>query len=102
MSPLPALGPDTPSQFRAVGMRWTASRISLHRGADARELDAETSNWLLESHPDHCLVEGIQIYTVGTCEKSGALPRSALNAILFGGREREVVSMFLLLNQWLV
>ena len=37
---------------------------------DAREFDAETSNGLLESHPDHCLVEGIQIYTVGIpCEK---------------------------------
>jgi hypothetical protein len=36
----------------------------------ARELNAETSSWLLESHTDHCLVEGIPVYTVGIpCEK---------------------------------
>ena len=36
----------------------------------AREPNAETSSWLLESHPDHCLVEGIPVYTVGIpCEK---------------------------------
>jgi hypothetical protein len=34
------------------------------------ELDAKTSNGLLELNPDHCLVEGIQVYTVGiSCEK---------------------------------
>ena len=34
------------------------------------ELNAKTSNGLLELNPDHCLVEGIQVYTVGiACEK---------------------------------
>jgi hypothetical protein len=34
------------------------------------ELSAGTSYGLLELKPDHCLVEGIQVYTVGiTCEK---------------------------------
>jgi hypothetical protein len=34
------------------------------------ELDAKTSNGLLELNPDHCLVEGIQVYTVGiACER---------------------------------
>ncbi len=34
------------------------------------ELDAKTSNGLLELKPDHCSVEAIQIYTVGlACEK---------------------------------
>jgi hypothetical protein len=34
------------------------------------ELNAKTSSGLLELHPDHCLVEGIQVCTVGiTCEK---------------------------------
>jgi len=34
------------------------------------ELNAKTSNGLLELKPDHCSVEGIQIYTVGlVCEK---------------------------------
>jgi hypothetical protein len=33
------------------------------------ELNATTSNWLLELNPDHCVVEGIQVYTVGIpCE----------------------------------
>ena len=33
------------------------------------ELNATTSNWLLELNPDHCMVEGIQVYTVGIpCE----------------------------------
>jgi hypothetical protein len=33
------------------------------------ELNAKTSNGLLELNPDHCLVEGIQVYTVGiACE----------------------------------
>jgi hypothetical protein len=36
----------------------------------ARELDATTSIGLLELHPEHCLVDGIQVYTVGiACEK---------------------------------
>jgi hypothetical protein len=36
----------------------------------SRELNAKTSNGLLELKPDHCSVEGIQIYTVGlACEK---------------------------------
>jgi hypothetical protein len=36
----------------------------------SQELNAKTSNGLLELHPDHCLIEGIQVYTVGiTCEK---------------------------------
>jgi hypothetical protein len=36
----------------------------------AWELDAKTSSGLLELHPDHCAVEGIQVYTVGiACEK---------------------------------
>lgn len=36
----------------------------------ALELNAKTSSGLLELHPDHCLVEGIQVYTVGiACEK---------------------------------
>jgi len=34
------------------------------------ELNAKTSNGLLELKPDHCLVDGIQVYTVGiACEK---------------------------------
>ena len=34
------------------------------------ELDARTSYGLLELKPDHCLVDGIQVYTVGiACEK---------------------------------
>jgi hypothetical protein len=34
------------------------------------ELDAKTSAGLLELNPEHCLVEGIQVYTVGiACEK---------------------------------
>jgi len=34
------------------------------------ELNAGTSYGLLELKPDHCLVEGIQVYTVGiACEK---------------------------------
>jgi hypothetical protein len=34
------------------------------------ELNAKTSNGLLELNPDHCLVHGIQVYTVGiSCEK---------------------------------
>jgi hypothetical protein len=34
------------------------------------ELDAKTSGGLLELNPEHCLVEGIQVYTVGiACEK---------------------------------
>jgi hypothetical protein len=34
------------------------------------ELNAKTSNGLLELKPDHCSVEGIQVYTVGlACEK---------------------------------
>ena len=34
------------------------------------ELNAKTSNGLLELKPDHCALEGIQIYTVGlACEK---------------------------------
>jgi hypothetical protein len=87
-------------------MRWTASRKSLHRGATLGSLTQKPQMGCCESHPDHCLVEGIQIYTVGIpCEKirrAAQSDRSALNAILFGGREGEVVSMFLLLNQWLV
>jgi hypothetical protein len=36
----------------------------------SRELDARTSSGLLELKPDHCLVQGIQVYTVGiACEK---------------------------------
>jgi hypothetical protein len=35
-----------------------------------RELNAETSSWLPDSQPDHCVVEGIQVYTVGiSCGK---------------------------------
>ena len=34
------------------------------------ELNAKTSSGLLELKPDHCSVDGIQIYTVGlACEK---------------------------------
>jgi hypothetical protein len=34
------------------------------------ELNAKTSNGLLELKPDHCLVDGIRVYTVGiACEK---------------------------------
>jgi hypothetical protein len=34
------------------------------------ELNAKTSNGLLELKPEHCSVEGIQVYTVGlACEK---------------------------------
>ena len=34
------------------------------------ELNAGTSYGLLELKPDHCLVDGIQVYTVGiACEK---------------------------------
>jgi hypothetical protein len=33
------------------------------------ELNAKTSNGLLELKPEHCSVEGIQVYTVGiACE----------------------------------
>ena len=33
------------------------------------ELDATTSSGLLELHPEHCLVEGVHVYTVGiACE----------------------------------
>jgi hypothetical protein len=33
-------------------------------------LNARTSNGLLELKPDHCSVEGVQVYTVGlACEK---------------------------------
>jgi hypothetical protein len=36
----------------------------------SQELDAKTSAGLLELNPEHCLVEGIQVYTVGiACEK---------------------------------
>jgi hypothetical protein len=36
----------------------------------AVELNAKTSSWLAELNPDHCSVEGIQVYTVGiACEK---------------------------------
>jgi hypothetical protein len=43
----------------------------------SQELDAKSSFGLLELHPDHCLVEGIQVYTVGiACEKiAGAAQR---------------------------
>src|SRR5258706_15065420 len=41
------------------------------------ELNAKTSNGLLELKPDHCSVDGIQIYTVGlACEK---IRRAALD-----------------------
>ena len=34
------------------------------------ELNAKTSNGLLELKPEHCSVEGIQVYTVGiACER---------------------------------
>lgn len=36
----------------------------------SEELNANTSDGLLELNPDHCVVEGIQVYTVGiACEK---------------------------------
>jgi hypothetical protein len=36
----------------------------------SRELNSKTSNGMLELNPDHCSVQGIQIYTVGiACEK---------------------------------
>lgn len=36
----------------------------------AAELNVNTSRWLLELHPDHCSIEGVQLYTVGVpCEK---------------------------------
>jgi hypothetical protein len=36
----------------------------------ARELDAKSSPWLAELHPDHCQVGRIHVYTVGfPCEK---------------------------------
>jgi hypothetical protein len=36
----------------------------------SRELNAGTSAGLLERNPDHCVVEGIQVYTLGiACEK---------------------------------
>jgi hypothetical protein len=36
----------------------------------ALELNEKTSNGLLELNPDHCVVERIQVYTVGiACEK---------------------------------
>jgi hypothetical protein len=41
------------------------------------ELNAKTSSWLLGLKPEHCLVEGIQVYTVGiACEK---IARAAQN-----------------------
>jgi hypothetical protein len=34
------------------------------------EINPETSSWLVELHPDHCVVDGIQVYAVGiACEK---------------------------------
>jgi hypothetical protein len=42
-----------------------------------RELNGGTSRGLLELHPEHCLVEGIQVYTIGiACEK---IARAAQN-----------------------
>jgi len=36
----------------------------------AAELDPKTSVWLTELRPDHCVVEGVQVYAVGiACEK---------------------------------
>ncbi len=36
----------------------------------AAELSSQTSRWLNELHPEHCLVEGVHVYTVGiACEK---------------------------------
>jgi hypothetical protein len=36
----------------------------------AAELSPTTSNWLVELRPDHCVVDGIQVYAVGiACEK---------------------------------
>jgi hypothetical protein len=41
------------------------------------ELNAKTASWLLELKPEHCSVEGIQVYTVGiACEK---IARAAQN-----------------------
>ena len=38
-------------------------------GRTSRELNAKTSAGLLERNPDHCVVEGIQVYTLGiACE----------------------------------
>jgi hypothetical protein len=44
----------------------------------ARELDPSTSIWLAELRPDHCVVEGVQVYAVGiACEK---IRRAAQNS----------------------
>jgi hypothetical protein len=43
----------------------------------AAELTAQTSSGFLELHPDHCSVDGIQVYTFGiACEK---IARAAQN-----------------------
>jgi hypothetical protein len=56
--------------FRAYSYAQLVAEYPCIELRTSRELDAKTSFGLLELNPDHCLVEGIQVYTVGiACEE---------------------------------
>jgi hypothetical protein len=54
-----------PYSFRQLAVEYPCIVVR-----SAAELDPKTSVWLTELHPDHCVVEGVQVYAVGiACEK---------------------------------